>query len=175
MFHFWSIRYFAGQYLLSYAFQVLKSLSRATGYFMPAPMTAFSTFFRSFSKANSGAWSQRITSHSLAYFSCQALRYGWVLWQLIHEYVQKSTSTTLPRSDASVRGFEFIHSVIPVISGASQISMSTPDSVGFFGIQFPPLHIMSPSASSLSTCVSIFSLSHFSSCERNEKFPFSTT
>ena len=36
----------------------------------------------------------------------------------MHEYVQKSTSTTFPRSCCSVSGFELIHSEIPVKSGA---------------------------------------------------------
>ena len=38
--------------------------------------------------------------------------------QLTHEYVQKSIRTTLPRSEASVSGFEFSHCEIPWNSGA---------------------------------------------------------
>ena len=36
----------------------------------------------------------------------------------MQEYVQKSTSTTFPRSCCSVSGFELIHSEMPAKSGA---------------------------------------------------------
>ena len=42
----------------------------------------------------------------------------------MHEYVQKSTSTTLPRSESSVRGFELNQVLIPLNSGATPKSSS---------------------------------------------------
>src|SRR5687768_16675195 len=50
------------------------------------------------------------TSPRSRYFSAQARTYGSVRSQLMQVYVQKSTSTTLPRSAEAVRGGEFSHS-----------------------------------------------------------------
>ena len=47
----------------------------------------------------------------------------------MQEYVQKSTSTTLPRSSCIVSGGELIHAVIPWMSGACAYF--------FVGVLFP--------------------------------------
>src|SRR5579862_2538683 len=47
---------------------------------------------------------------------------GNVRMQLMQEYVQKSSRTTLPLSCARVSGCEFIQSVMPVNSGAIRLS-----------------------------------------------------
>lgn len=60
-----------------------------------------------------------ITSHLSAYFLFHSTRYGSVRWQLIHEYVQKSTSTTFPLRLAIVSGELPIQLVSPASSGAS--------------------------------------------------------
>ena len=54
----------------------------------------------------------------------------------MHEYVQKSTSTTLPRSESSVRGFELNQVLIPLNSGATPKSSSP--SVSFALAGRPP-------------------------------------
>jgi hypothetical protein len=43
--------------------------------------------------------------------------YGSVRSQLMQVYVQKSTTTTFPRSAAGVRGWEFSHPVAPASEG----------------------------------------------------------
>ena len=98
------MRYFAGQYWFEYARHVAKSLSSATGYRTPSRSTATRTLSGTRSNANSGLWTPTIVSPASRYARSQALRCGSVRRQLMHEYVQKSTSTTLPRSAASVRG-----------------------------------------------------------------------
>ena len=55
------------------------------------------------------------------YLSCHCLRYGRVRRQLTQVYVQKSISTTFPRSPSSVSGSELIHDSIPTSSGASAL------------------------------------------------------
>src|SRR6266849_4036419 len=74
---------------------------------------------RFFSNSNSGLCTPTITSPDVLYLSHHCRRNGTVRWQLMHEYVQKSTSTTLPRSVATLRGGEFSQSTIPTNSGAT--------------------------------------------------------
>src|SRR6516162_8071525 len=51
--------------------------------------------------------------------------------QLMHPFVQKWTTTTLPFWSASLSGFEFIHSVTPMNSGAATVlSLSAVDPPG---------------------------------------------
>src|SRR2546421_9604767 len=59
-----------------------------------------------------------ITKPSFAYVRYQLSRYGSVRRQLMQEYVQKSTSTTLPRSSCIVSGGELIQAVSPWRAGA---------------------------------------------------------
>src|SRR3989338_5456790 len=116
-----SIRYFLGQYLFLYAFHVEKSLSSTTGYFISKSFTAFSTFFRTFSKENSGVWRPIITSPSSSYSLYHSFRYGIVRWQLIQLYVQISNNTTfLPLNSLIVMGklFVFIKPSGVLMSGA---------------------------------------------------------
>ena len=63
-----------------------------------AASTAARTFDVTCSNANSGVCTPMITSPSSWYAAYHALRCGSVRRQLMQEYVQKSTSTTLPRS-----------------------------------------------------------------------------
>src|SRR5262249_51873951 len=72
-----------------------------------------------FSNSNSGEWTPTITRPSARYLSHHWRRNGKVRWQLMHEYVQKSTSTTLPRSASIESGGELSQSTMPVKSGAS--------------------------------------------------------
>ena len=50
------------------------------------------------SQKNSGLCTPTIVSPRASYRSCQARNCGITFWQLIHPYVQNSTSTTRPRS-----------------------------------------------------------------------------
>src|SRR5690349_16317120 len=52
--------------------------------------------------------------------------YGSARRQLMHEYVQKSTTTTLPRSAAFVSGGELSHVVAPASSGMSPSIFGAP-------------------------------------------------
>src|SRR4051812_15631055 len=104
-----SIRYFAGQYWFAYAFHVAKSLSWTTGYFTPSRSIAAPTFDALCSKANSGVCTPTITSPFERYRASHASICGSVRRQLMQEYVQKSTSTTLPRSALSFSGGELNH------------------------------------------------------------------
>ena len=60
-----------------------------------------------------------ITSPLSAYAAFHAFRCGSVRRQLMHEYVQKSIRTTLPRSDAIVSGGLLNQCDMPVKSGAA--------------------------------------------------------
>ena len=63
-----------------------------------------------------------ISKPSLWYAAYHACRCGSVRRQLMHEYVQKSTRTTLPRRPASVSGVSpgvFSQCAMPVIAGAA--------------------------------------------------------
>src|SRR3954454_24075573 len=53
--------------------------------------------------------------------------YGSARRQLMHEYVQKSSTTTLPRSAARVSGFELNHPVAPLSSGMSPSITGAPE------------------------------------------------
>ena len=81
-------------------------------------MIAARTFDGTDSNANSGVCTPTITSPLSRYMRSHASRCGSVRRQLMHEYVQKSISTTLPRSCASVSGFELNQAEIPAKSGA---------------------------------------------------------
>src|ERR1700742_1722489 len=84
---------------------------------MPRSLTAFFTFARLFSNPNSGACTPITTSPASRYFCAQARTYGIERRQLMHEYVQKSTSTTLPFRPSTDNGGELIHSVAPASGG----------------------------------------------------------
>src|SRR3954468_9347659 len=86
---------------------MLNSLSIATGYPTPSSRVARRTLSRSCSNPNSGACTPTTTSPRSRYRSLHARTYGSVRSQLTHEYVQKSTATTWPRSAAAVSGSEF--------------------------------------------------------------------
>src|ERR1700693_5012819 len=58
--------------------------------------------------------------------------------QLMHPFVQKWTTTTLPFWSASLSGFEFIQSVTPVNSGAdSRVVLTVPEGAPAFGTGRP--------------------------------------
>src|SRR6202020_1898951 len=76
----------------------------ATGYRTPSAAAWARTLETTCSKANSGVCTPTTTRPSLWYLEYQASTWGSDRWQLMHEYVQKSTRTTLPLSDASDRG-----------------------------------------------------------------------
>src|SRR5947208_10412433 len=54
-----------------------------------------------------------MTNRCWRYLASHARRYGSVRNQLTHVYVQKSTSTTLPRRPSAVSGGELSHVVAP--------------------------------------------------------------
>src|SRR5919198_2342753 len=83
-----------------------KSLSMTTGWRTPSSRAARRTLSRSCSNPNSGACTPTTRSPRSRYLSSHALRYGRVRSQLTHEYVQKSTATTRPRSPSAVSGSE---------------------------------------------------------------------
>ena len=72
---------------------------------MSSRSTAERTLSGTRSNANSGLWTPTIVSPAAAIGGIPRLEVGSVLRQLMHEYVQKSTSTTRPRRAASVRGW----------------------------------------------------------------------
>src|SRR5271157_2896624 len=67
---------------------------------------ARATFAVLFSNSNSGVCTPTITRPLSRYASYQALRYGRVRTQFTQLYVQKSTTTTLPRRLSNMRGME---------------------------------------------------------------------
>src|SRR6266849_4644895 len=71
------------------------------------------TLSRSCSKSNSGVCAPITTRPCSRYLASHARRYGSVRNQLTHVYVQKSTSTTLPRRPSAVSGGELSHVVAP--------------------------------------------------------------
>src|SRR5450830_359367 len=85
---------------------------------MPRSLTALRTLPMSRSKANSGACTPITTRPWSWYFAAQALTYGKLRRQLMQEYVQKSTSTTLPFRLAAVSGGEFNHCTAPSSGGS---------------------------------------------------------
>src|SRR4051812_40671933 len=92
-------------------------LSTGTGNATFNSDTALFTLARSFSNPNSGEWTPITTRPASLYFAAQALMYGSSRRLFIHEYVQKFTSTTLPRTDLLVSGVELIQSTAPWKSG----------------------------------------------------------
>ena len=90
-----------------------------------AGCTAPSTLSATCSKANSGVWTPSTTSPRSRYVRSQAFTCGSVRRQLMHEYVQKSTRTTLPRSCSSVSGSLLIQCESPASSGAAPKSRRT--------------------------------------------------
>ena len=81
------------------------------------------------SKANSGEWTPTIVRPASRYFASQAVTCGSVRRQLMHEYVQKSISTTRPRRPAIVSGLPSgVSSQVwmPVNSGAGPKSFRLP-------------------------------------------------
>src|SRR5437899_12535300 len=71
----------------------------------------------SFSKPNSGAWTPMTTKPASLYFAAQAFMYGSSRRLLMHEYVQKLTSTTLPRNALLLNGGELSQASAPSKSG----------------------------------------------------------
>ena len=94
-------------------FQVAKSLSCTTGYAMPSFFVAAATLSYGFSQKNSGVWTPTIVSPCPAYRSCHARNCGTTFLQLIQPYVQKSMSTTRPRSRWMVSGSLLIQAPPP--------------------------------------------------------------
>src|SRR5690349_16413031 len=91
---------------------------------MPSRCAPVETLPGTFSNAYSGVCTP-ITWKPLALYSLyQAVTWAIARWQLMHEYAQKSTSTTEPLSEAVVSGGEFSHWVMPAISGAGPQSCS---------------------------------------------------
>src|ERR1035441_269578 len=85
---------------------------------MPSRFAAEATLAGLCSKANSGVLTPTTTSPLLWYVWYHFSTYGMLRMQLIQEYVQKSTSTTLPFRPAMVRGGLLIQLVKPWNSGA---------------------------------------------------------
>src|SRR6187551_2169566 len=98
----------------------------ATGYVSPSSRTAACTLRKSFSNANSGEWTPMTTSPCSRYFSSHALTYGSARRQLMHEYVQKSTSTTLPRNASRDSGAELSQRVAPASDGIAPSTGNAP-------------------------------------------------
>src|SRR5947207_13023294 len=90
--------------------------------------TACFTLAGSFSKPNSGAWTPITTSPASLYFAAQAFMYGSSLRLLMHEYVQKLTSTTFPRNALLLNGGELSQATAPFKSGIPP-SSPAPDAI----------------------------------------------
>src|SRR5581483_1813796 len=88
---------------------------------MPRRRTAARTFDSTCSNANSGVCTPTITRPRSWYAAHHAFRCGSVRRQLMHEYVQKSTSTTLPRNPWSASGFVPIHAPSACSGGAADL------------------------------------------------------
>src|SRR4029078_3187266 len=93
----------------------------------------------SFSNANSGACTPITTRPWSLYLSYHARTYGSVRRQFTHEYVQKSMTTTLPRSASPVSGGEFSHWTAPSSGGITPSTGSASFAVsdGFAAIIAP--------------------------------------
>src|SRR5882724_1374170 len=98
------------------------------GYAIFRSETAFFTLAGSFSKPNSGEWTPTTTRPASLYFAAQAFMYGNSLRLLMHEYVQKLTSTTFPRSALSLNGGELSQATAPFKSGIPRSSFA-PDAI----------------------------------------------
>src|SRR5215831_4282341 len=99
------------------------------GYATFKSSTAFFTLARSFSKPNSGAWTPITTRPAFLYFAAHAFMYGSSRRLLMHEYVQKLTSTTFPRRALLLNGPELSHATAPSKSGigpSSRVPEATP-------------------------------------------------
>src|SRR6476661_6788696 len=103
-------------------------LSIGMGYGMCRSETAVLTLAGSFSKPNSGAWTPITTRPASLYFAAHAFMYGSSRRLLMHEYVQKLTSTTLPRSDLLLNGVELSQATAPSKSGIFP-SSPAPDAI----------------------------------------------
>src|SRR5215469_17850536 len=91
---------------------------------MPSRLIAAATLEATCSKANSGLCTPMIWKPYLWYVAYHASRCGRVRRQLMHEYVQKSTRTTWPRSPAIESGGELNHCPPAMIGGAFAITGS---------------------------------------------------
>src|SRR5215472_4091054 len=89
----------------------------ATGNEILNVRVAHSTFGRSCSNENSGVCTPITTSPASLYFVAQLFTYGIGRSELIHVYVQKFISTTLPRRDFALSGPELSQPVAPPKSG----------------------------------------------------------
>src|SRR5580700_1966467 len=84
--------------------------------------TAFCTFIGSCSNENSGVCAPIRTKPASLYFAAQFLKYGNGRMELMQVYVQKSTNTTLPRSDLRLKGAELSQPMAPSRSGMAPSS-----------------------------------------------------
>src|SRR5262245_28910406 len=94
---------------------------------MPSRFAPASTLDGTCSKVYSGVCTPITSSPSARYAEYQALTCAMARWQLMQEYAQKSTSTTLPRNDSSVSGalpWVLNHWLMPPIAGAGPQSDS---------------------------------------------------
>src|SRR6266849_3665562 len=89
------------------------------------------TLSRSCSKSNSGVCAPITTRPCSRYLASHARRYGSVRNQLTHVYVQKSTSTTLPRRPSAVSGGELSHVVAPRSAANPRSAAASPCSRAF--------------------------------------------
>src|SRR5580698_5156613 len=96
----------------------------ATGYVTFRSRTAFSTLPRSCSNENSGVCTPITVRPASLYFAAQLFTYGKGRSELMHVYVQKSTRTTLPRSDLPFNGAELSQPMSPPRSGMDPSSPS---------------------------------------------------
>src|SRR4051812_20204747 len=87
------------------------------GYVTPISCAARRTLSMLCSKENSGVCAPITTRPCSAYLSAHARTYGSWRSQLTHVYVQKLTSTTLPRRPAVVSGAELSQSLAPSSCG----------------------------------------------------------
>ena len=102
---------------------------------MPRSFAPLTTLASTFSKAYSGVCTPMTSKPLSRYASYHPTTCGIARWQLMHEYAQKSMSTTLPRNDfRSIGAFPGVlsHLVMPLMSGAvPQLSSSEPPSEQF--------------------------------------------
>ena len=87
---------------------------------------ARATFAGFFSNSNSGVCTPTITRPSSRYASNHARRYGSVRTQLTQLYVQKSTTTTRPRSAARLSGMAVPCAVCPAAAMTPSVLYQLP-------------------------------------------------
>src|SRR5882757_563356 len=85
---------------------------------MPRRLVPAATFPGTCSKAYSGVCTPMTSKPEFLYVEYHACTCGIARWQLMHEYAQKSTSTTLPLREAAEPSGVFSHFWMPEIAGA---------------------------------------------------------